>query len=80
MPLGTERDGPECIQIFIMSIQTTNGEMQMKQFSIVIPFRDTPCERKFAETSIPAAIKLNPSEIVIGVDAPAVREMYLQCN
>ena len=44
----------------------------MKQFSIVMPFRDMPRERKFAETSIPAAIKLNPSEIVIGVDAPTV--------
>ena len=45
----------------------------MKQFSIVMPFRDTPRERKFAEKSIPAAIKLNPSEIVIGVDAPTVK-------
>ena len=42
----------------------------MKQFSIVMPFRDTSRERKFTEKSTPAAIKLNPSEIVIGVDAP----------
>ena len=43
----------------------------MKKFSIVMPFRDTPRERKFAERSIPSAIELEPDEFVIGVDAPA---------
>lgn len=43
----------------------------MKKFSIILPFRDTSLERKFAEKSLPSAIALNPDEMVIGVDAPA---------
>ena len=43
----------------------------MEKFSIVMPFRDTPRERKFAEKSIPSAIALGPDELIIGVDAPA---------
>lgn len=43
----------------------------MKKFSIILPFRDTPLERKFAEKSLPSAIALNPDELVIGVDSPA---------
>ena len=39
-------------------------------FSIVVPFRDTPNEREFAKKSIPSAVRLKPSEIVIGMDAP----------
>ena len=39
-------------------------------FSIVVPFRDTPNEREFARKSIPSAVGLNPSEIIIGVDEP----------
>lgn len=40
-------------------------------FSVVLPFRDTPRERKFAEQTIPALAALKPSEIIIGADAPA---------
>ena len=40
-------------------------------FSVALPFRDTPSEREFAKRSIPALVELNPSEIVIGADAPA---------
>lgn len=36
-----------------------------------MPFRDTPREREFAKKSIPSAIRLNPDEFVVGVDAPA---------
>ena len=43
----------------------------MTKFSIVMPFRDTPRERKFAEKSIPSAIALEPDEFLIGVDEPA---------
>ncbi len=43
----------------------------VQKFSTVIPFRDTPIEREFAKTSIPSAIRLNPDELVIGVDEPA---------
>ena len=43
----------------------------MKKFSIILPFRDTPLERKFAEQSLPSAVALNPDELVIGVDSPA---------
>ena len=39
-----------------------------RQFSIVIPFRDTPRERAFAEKSLPSAVALGPDEIVVGVD------------
>lgn len=40
-------------------------------FSAVVAFRDTPQERRFAELSLPAAVSLKPSELVVGVDAPA---------
>lgn len=46
-----------------------------REFSIVMPFRDTPRERKFAEKSIPSAIALKPSEIVVGVDAPVKKSL-----
>ena len=39
-----------------------------RQFSIVVPFRDTPRERAFAEKSLPSAMALGPDEIVVGVD------------
>ena len=41
-----------------------------KKFSFVMCFRDTPSERKFALKSIPAAIRLGPTEFVIGIDEP----------
>ena len=41
-----------------------------RKFSIVMAFRDTPRERKFAQRSIPSAIALRPDEFLIGVDAP----------
>lgn len=43
----------------------------MTKFSIVMAFRDTPRERKFAEKSIPSAIALGPDDLLIGVDEPA---------
>ena len=46
------------------------GRGRAKPFSIVVPFRDTPRERAFAERSLPAAAALCPDEIVIGVDSP----------
>ena len=39
-------------------------------FSIVVPFRDTPKERNFARKSLSSAVRLKPSEIVIGMDKP----------
>ena len=38
--------------------------------TVITLFKDTPAERKFARRSIPAAVRLGPSEIVIGADAP----------
>ena len=43
----------------------------MRKFSIVMAFRDTPRERKFAAKSIPSAIRVEPDELIIGVDDPA---------
>ena len=43
----------------------------MRKFSIVMAFRDTPRECKFAAKSIPSAIRMDPDELIIGVDAPA---------
>lgn len=40
-------------------------------FSMMVAFRDTPQERRFAERSLPAALSLKPDELVVGVDAPA---------
>lgn len=37
-------------------------------FSIVMPARDTPREREFARKSVPSALALGPSEIVVGID------------
>lgn len=42
--------------------------VRTRQFSIVVPFRDTPRERAFAEKSLPSAMALGPDEIVVGVD------------
>lgn len=39
-------------------------------FSMLVAFRDTPQERKFAERSLPAAVSLKPDDLVVGVDAP----------
>ena len=47
-------------------------------FSIVVPFRDTSNERAFARKSIPSAVRLKPSEIVIGMDEP-VAESTMKC-
>ena len=44
-----------------------------KKFSIVMPLRDAPSERRFAVESIPAA--LNPNEFVVVVDAPATESL-----
>lgn len=43
-------------------------------FSIVIPIRGTVKELKFMEKSIPSAIRLNPDEIVFGVDDHNITE------
>ena len=42
-------------------------------FSIVIAFRDTPRERDFARKSIPSAVSLKPSEIIVGMDKPVAK-------
>ena len=39
-------------------------------FTIVLPCRDTHEEKEFLHKSLPAAIKLNPGEIIMAVDAP----------
>ena len=39
-------------------------------FSIVVPFRDTPSEREFARKSLPSVVRLKPREIIIGMDKP----------
>ena len=44
------------------------GDADAPPFTIVVPFRDTPRERKFAERSIPSAIALGPDELVVGID------------
>lgn len=46
------------------------GKGRAKPFSVVVPFRDTPRERAFAERSLPSAAALCPDEIVVGVDSP----------
>lgn len=38
------------------------------EFSVVMPMRDTPREREFAKLSIPSAVALKPSEMVVGID------------
>ena len=45
------------------------GRGRPRRFGIVVPFRDTPREREFAEKSLPSAVALGPDEIVVGVDA-----------
>lgn len=40
----------------------------MQRFSVVVAMRDTPNEREFARNAIPAAIALNPSEMIVGID------------
>ena len=45
------------------------GRVRRRRFGIVVPFRDTPRERAFAEKSLPSAIALDPDEMVVGVDA-----------
>ena len=42
----------------------------MVKYSVVLPLRDAPHDRIFATKSIPSIIKLQPDELVIGVDAP----------
>lgn len=37
-------------------------------FGIVLPFRDTPRERRLAEGSVPSALALGPDELVLGID------------
>lgn len=51
------------------------GKSRAKPFSIVVPFRDTPRERAFAERSLPSAAALRPDEIVIGVDSPQAADL-----
>ena len=50
--------------------RTGAGAGKTDPFSIVMCFRDTPKEREFAQRSIPSAIRLGPSEFVIGIDEP----------
>ena len=38
------------------------------RFSVVMPMRDTPREREFAKQSIPSAVALRPTEMVVGID------------
>ena len=38
------------------------------KFGIVMPMRDTPREREFATKSVPSAIALRPSEMMMGID------------
>ena len=38
------------------------------RFGVVMPMRDTPREREFARQSVPSAIALGPSEMVVGID------------
>ena len=45
-------------------------ENTYNSFSIVMPILGTEKELKFAEKTIPAAINLNPHEIIFGIDAP----------
>ena len=45
-------------------------KQQEMNFSIVVPFRDTPKERNFASKSLSSAVRLKPSEIIIGMDKP----------
>lgn len=40
----------------------------MQPFSVIMPMRDTPREREFSRRSIPSAIALNPSELIVGID------------
>ena len=42
----------------------------MKQFTIVLPIKGTDEEFKFMEKSITSAAKLNPNEILFGIDYP----------
>lgn len=48
----------------------------MKPFTIVLPVRDTEQEYEFLKKSLPSAIKLNPDEIIIGVDKPLSSKLY----
>ena len=41
-----------------------------KEFSIIMPIRDTPQERQYAIMSLPAAVALGPAELILGLDHP----------
>ena len=45
-------------------------ENAYNDFSIIMPILGTKKELKFAEKTIPAAINLNPHEIIFGIDSP----------
>jgi len=45
-----------------------HGGGSAKGFGVVMPMRDTPREREFAKLSIPSAVALEPSEMVVGID------------
>ena len=42
----------------------------MKPFTIVLPIKGTDEEFKFMEKSIPSAVKINPDQILFGLDYP----------
>ena len=42
----------------------------MKPFTIILPIKGTDEELKFMEKSIPSAVKINPDQILFGLDYP----------
>ena len=55
----------------------------MNSFTIVIPIKDTDKEFEYMTKSISSAIKLNPSELIIGLDKPSpqrIKERALEIS
>jgi len=43
----------------------------MKPFTVILPIKGTDEEFKFMEKSIPSAVKINPDQIIFGLDYPS---------
>lgn len=68
--MGVECRYPDTDAYATTRSATISGTM----FSVVMPMRDTPQERRFAAKSIPAILGLDPTEFIIGVDSNSLDE------
>lgn len=52
----------------------------MKSFTIILPIKGTKNELKYMSKTIPSAIKLNPNEILFGLDCPLNHNLITKIN